>query len=136
MNPLIVAPVLDIGRTLIDQFFPNKEEARRAEADFLTMVAEGELKQVIAQLEINAREAAHPSVFVAGWRPFVGWVCGTGFAVQFVIAPIAEWLAALSGHPVKFPELDMETLLTLLGGLLGLGGLRTFEKLKGANRRH
>lgn len=88
------------------------------------------------QIETNKVEAANPNMFVAGWRPFVGWVCGTGFAVQFVIAPIAEWLAALSGHPVKFPELDMETLLTLLGGLLGLGGLRTFEKLKGANRRH
>jgi sensor domain CHASE-containing protein len=73
MNPLIVAPVLEIGRTLIDRFFPNKEEARKAEAQFLTMAAEGELKQVIAQLEINAREAAHPSVWVAGWRPFF-WV--------------------------------------------------------------
>ena len=114
---------------VLDRFFPNKTEQEKQEITMAMMVIQG-------QIETNKVEAANPNMFVAGWRPFVGWVCGTGFAVQFVIAPIAEWLAALSGHPVKFPELDMETLLTLLGGMLGLGGLRTFEKLKGANRRH
>lgn len=88
------------------------------------------------QIDTNKVEAANPNMFVAGWRPYVGWVCGTGFAIQFVVAPIAEWGAALAGHPVKFPELDIDTLLTLLGGMLGIGGLRTYEKTKGVNRRH
>ena len=100
MNPLIVTPVLEIGRTLIDRFFPNKEEARKAEAEFLTMAAEGELKQVIAQLEINAREAAHPSVWVAGWRPFFGWAGGVAFLYATIAQPLLAWMAAIKGWPV------------------------------------
>ena len=130
MNPLIVAPVLEIGRTLIDRFFPNKEEARKAEAQFLTMAAEGELKQVIAQLEINAREAAHPSVWVAGWRPFFGWSGGVAFLYATIGQPLLAWTAAIKGWPVP-PTLNMDLLWVVITGMLGIGGLRTFEKSKG-----
>ena len=130
MNPLIVTPVLEIGRTLIDRFFPNKEEARKAEADFLTMAAEGELKQVIAQLEINAREAAHPSVWVAGWRPFFGWAGGVAFLYATIAQPLLAWMAAIKGWPVP-PTLNMDLLWVVITGMLGIGGLRTFEKSKG-----
>lgn len=129
MNPLIVAPVLEIGRTLIDRFFPNKEEARKAEAQFLTMAAEGELKQVIAQLEINAREAAHPSVWVAGWRPFFGWSGGVAFLYATIGQPLLAWTAAIKGWPVP-PTLNMDLLWVVITGMLGIGGLRTFEKSK------
>lgn len=130
MNPLIVTPVLEIGRTLIDRFFPNKEEARKAEAQFLTMAAEGELKQVIAQLEINAREAAHPSVWVAGWRPFFGWAGGVAFLYATIAQPLLAWWAAIKGWPVP-PALNMDLLWVVITGMLGIGGLRTFEKSKG-----
>ena len=130
MNPLIVAPVLEIGRTLIDRFFPNKEEARKAEAQFLTMAAEGELKQVIAQLEINAREAAHPSVWVAGWRPFFGWSGGVAFLYATIGQPLLAWTAAIKGWPVP-PTLNMDLLWVVITGMLGIGGLRTFEKSRG-----
>jgi sensor domain CHASE-containing protein len=73
MNPLILGPLFEMGKTLLDRFVPDPEKKREAEAEFLRMAAEGELKQVIAQLEINAREATHASVFVAGWRPAFGW---------------------------------------------------------------
>ncbi len=129
MSLAAIDGIASLASNVLDRFFPNKSEQEKQEIAMAVMVIQG-------QIETNKVEAANPNMFVAGWRPFVGWVCGTGFAVQFVIAPIAEWLAALTGHPVKFPELDMDTLLTLLGGMLGLGGLRTFEKLKGANRRH
>ena len=129
MNPLIVAPVLEIGRTLIDRFFPNKEEARKAEAQFLTMAAEGELKQVIAQLEINAREAAHPSVWVAGWRPFFGWSGGVAFLYATIGQPLLAWTAAIKGWPAP-PTLNMDLLWVVITGMLGIGGLRTFEKSK------
>ncbi len=129
MNPLIVTPVLEIGRTLIDRFFPNKEEARKAEAEFLTMAAEGELKQVIAQLEINAREAAHPSVWVAGWRPFFGWAGGAGFVYATILQPLLAWWAAIKGYPVP-PALNLDLLWVVVTGMLGIGGLRTFEKTK------
>lgn len=130
MNPLIVAPVLEIGRTLIDRFFPNKEEARRAEATFLTMAAEGELKQIIAQLEINAKEAAHPSVFVAGWRPFFGWAGGAAFVYATIAQPLLTWWAQAKGWPVP-PTLNLDLMWTVITGMLGIGGLRTFEKSKG-----
>lgn len=133
MNPLIVTPVLEIGRTLIDRFFPNKEEARKAEAEFLTMAAEGELKQVIAQLEINAREAAHPSIWVAGWRPFFGWAGGAGFIYATILQPLLAWWAAVKGLPVP-PTLNMDLLWVVITGMLGIGGLRTFEKSKGVTK--
>jgi hypothetical protein len=94
----------------------------------------GELAQITAQLKVNEVEAANPSVFVSGWRPFVGWVCTAALAIQFIISPTASWIAALLGHAVAFPSLDMGTLLTLLGGMLGLGGLRTVEKINGVAR--
>lgn len=79
MNPLVLGTLFDFGKTLIDRFLPDPEKRREAEAEFLRLAAEGGLRQVMAQLEINAREAAHPSVWVAGWRPFFGWVGGTAF---------------------------------------------------------
>lgn len=130
MNPLIVTPVLEIGRTLIDRFFPDKEQARKAEAEFLTMAAEGELKQVIAQLEINAREAAHPSIWVAGWRPFFGWAGGVGFVYATIGQPLLAWYAAMKGLPVP-PALNLDLLWVVITGMLGIGGLRTFEKHRG-----
>lgn len=133
MNPLIVTPVLEIGRTLIDRFFPDKEQARKAEAEFLTMAAEGELKQVIAQLEINAREAAHPSIWVAGWRPFFGWAGGVGFVYATIGQPLLAWYAAMKGLPVP-PALNLDLLWVVITGMLGIGGLRTFEKHRGVTK--
>lgn len=88
--------------------------------------------QLQAQTDINKQEASSQSIFVAGWRPFIGWVCGTGLAVQFLVNPIFTWVAALAKHPTQFPTLDLGTLMTLLGGMLGLGAMRTYEKVQGA----
>jgi hypothetical protein len=90
MNPLLVGPLFEVGKTLIDRFFPDPEKKREAEAKFLDMAMQGELKQVIAQLEINAREAAHPTIWVAGWRPFVGWVGGLGLFYATIGQPSAD----------------------------------------------
>ncbi len=83
------------------------------------------------QLEINKVEAANPNPFTSGWRPFIGWVCGAGFALQFVVGPLGEWITMLGGHPVKFPQLDLGTMMPLLFGMLGLGAFRTAEKVRG-----
>lgn len=88
------------------------------------------------QTDVNKAEAANSSIFVAGWRPYIGWVCGSGLAFQFIIAPLATWGSALWGRTIQFPSLDMGTLLTLLLGMLGLGGMRTFEKVNGVNSGH
>jgi hypothetical protein len=131
MNPLLIAPILDLGKSLLDRFFPNPEEKAKAEAQFLQMLQEQELKKIIAQLQINAQEAASPHLFVAGWRPFIGWCCGAGFLWATIGQPVFAWLAAAKGWPAP-PEIDTEVLLYVLGGMLGLGTLRTFEKTKGA----
>lgn len=88
------------------------------------------------QATIDASEAASKSMFVAGWRPFIGWVCGSGLAFQLILAPIVTWVAAMCGKNVAFPTLDLGTLLTLLFGMLGLGGMRTYEKINGVQAGH
>lgn len=130
MNPLILGPVLEVGQKLIERFFPDKEKAAEAEREFLKMAMQGELTQVLAQLEINAKEATHPSVWVAGWRPFFGWVGGVGFAYSVVVQPIMVWYGLARGWPTP-PEVNMDLLWVVITGMLGIGGLRTFEKSKG-----
>ena len=133
MNPLLLAPLLEVGKSLIDRLIPDTDARRQAEADFLRMAMEGELKQTIAQLEINAREAAHPSIFVAGWRPFFGWVGGSAFAYVGLLQPLLTWVAQVNDLPCP-PDIDTEFLWVVVSGLLGIGGLRTFEKRAGVAR--
>lgn len=129
MNPALL-PLIQLGSTLIEKFIPNKAEQARAEVEFLKMIQEGELKVVLAQLEINAKEAAHPSVWVSGWRPFVGWTCGLGLAYQSIIHNILEWVSTAYQLPIP-PKPDTETLIYVLSALLGVGALRTYEKKTG-----
>lgn len=133
MNPLILGSVFELGKDLISRFFPDKTEAARVEAEFLRMAAQGELQQVIAQLEINAKEAAHPSVFVAGWRPAFGWAGCAGFVYAVIVQPLLAWGATIKGLPTP-PELNMDLLWVVITGMLGIGGLRTFEKSKGVTK--
>lgn len=133
MNPLLLGPILEVGKTLIERFFPDKEKQAEAEREFLKMAAQGELTQILAQLEINAREAAHPSIWVSGWRPFFGWIGGLGFAFSAVVQPALVWYGASRGWPAP-PTLNMELLWVVITGMLGIGGLRTFEKSKGVSK--
>lgn len=131
MNPLLVAPILELGKSLLERWFPDPAEKAKAEAEFLQMMQEQDLKKVLAQLEVNAKEAASPSVFVAGWRPAVGWCCAAGFLWATIGQPIATWVGLKYGWPAP-PAIDTEVLMYVLGGMLGLGTLRTYEKAKGA----
>lgn len=133
MNPLLLGPILEVGKTLLDRFVPDPEKKREAEMELVRMAAEGELKQIIAQLEINAREAAHPSVFVAGWRPAFGWCGAAGFLYATILQPLLAWGAAVKGWPAP-PSLNLDLLWVVVTGLLGIGGLRTFEKTKGVTK--
>lgn len=133
MNPLILGPILEVGKTLLDRFIPDPEKKREAEMELVRMAAEGELKQTIAQLEINAREASHASVFVAGWRPFFGWAGGAGFIYATILQPLLAWGAAIKGWPAP-PTLNLDLLWVVITGMLGIGGLRTMEKFKGVTK--
>lgn len=118
---------IGLARDLIGRFFPDKSEEERNQLALALVELQG-------QLATNTAEASNPSVFVSGWRPFVGWICGTGFAVQYVVGPFVTWGSALWGHTVNLPGLDVAALSTLLLGMLGLGGMRTVERLNKSNR--
>jgi len=134
MNPLLLAPIFEIGKTILDRFVPDPAAKQAAEMELVRMAAEGELKQVIAQLEINAREAANPSVWVAGWRPAFGWCGAAGFVYATILQPLLAWVAAVKGWPDP-PSLNLDLLWVVITGLLGLGSLRTVEKMKGVESK-
>jgi hypothetical protein len=124
-----VTALFEVGSKVLDRVLPDPAQQTAAKLELMKLQQNGELTQIAGQMDINKVEAASSSLFVSGWRPSVGWVCSAGFAVQFIIGPLAEWGAALAGHPVKFPQMDTGTMMPLLLGMLGLGGLRTAEKL-------
>ena len=133
MNPLLLGSVFELGGKIIDRLFPDPAQKAAAELELLKLTQAGDLQTVLAQLEINAKEAQHSSVFVAGWRPFVGWSCGVGLVYATVGHNILAWIAVLQGWPEP-PTVDADLLIYTLGGLLGIGGLRTLEKVKGVAR--
>ena len=88
----------------------------------------------MAQVDVNKQEAAHKSLFVAGWRPAIGWICGLGMLSNFIIVPMTNFVLALTGSPVVVPLIELETMMPVLLGMLGLGGMRSYEKAKGIAR--
>lgn len=136
MNP--ISAILDIGSQLIGHFFPNAADANAAKLKLLELQQSGQLAEIAAksdlakaQAAINQVEAANKSIFVAGWRPFVGWCCGASFCWQFIGAPLVAYIAALSGWHGTLPTFDYSQLMTVLMGMLGLAGMRSYEKVSG-----
>ena len=130
--------VINAAVGIIDKVIPDPAQKAAAQLQILQLQQNGELEQLkaqtslaLSQTDIDKTEAASPSFFVHGWRPFVGWICGIGLSVQFLIAPIGVWAAALMGHPTTFPRLDLGTLMTLLFGMLGLGAMHSYDKVQG-----
>jgi hypothetical protein len=130
MNPLFIGPVLDIGKSIIDRLIPDPAKKQEAETELVKLAMSGDLQQVMGQLAINAKEAESSSVFVAGWRPFVGWICGAGLLYATIIHNLLEWLSLAKQWPTP-PAVDSDLLIYILGVLLGVGTLRTVEKIKG-----
>tara|TARA_R100001463_G_scaffold470_2_gene2119 strand:- start:573 stop:944 length:372 start_codon:yes stop_codon:yes gene_type:complete len=115
----VVAGIIDKVAGHVDKFTLDKEE-------------KAQLIQEInkAQIEVNKVEAGSSSLFVSGWRPFVGWTCGVALCYHFVLQPFLMFVLSSTGNPMELPTFDMTTLTTVLMGMLGLGGLRTYEKVK------
>lgn len=131
----IIAALPFIERA-INRFFPDQEKAAEAMRDIEKTLVDNAAEINKLQIEVNREEAQHPSIFVSGWRPFVGWTCGVALAWHFVAAPFIIFALTYLGKPVPdLPVFEMDTLLTVLMGMLGLGGLRTFEKMKGVARK-
>jgi len=121
---------------LLDKAIPDKDLKEKLAHEIATMAERHTHEQVQAQLEINKTEAAHKNLFVAGWRPACGWVCVFGMAGNFLVIPLANMTLELLETGVKVPMIDLSTMLPVLMGMLGLGGLRTFEKVKSAQKNH
>lgn len=123
--------------TLLDKLIPDKEAAAAAQLELVKLAQAGQFKELdtIAELarqqtSVNAMEAQQ-GTFRGGWRPFIGWVCGAGLAYQFLARPLLPWAAAVAGFTVPpMPPLDQGEIYPLIFGMLGLGGLRTFERIK------
>ena len=130
--------LIPIFGTMIDKIIPDPAQAADAKLKAMEMAQRGELavmdaemKLAVAQIEVNKVEAG-TDLFRGGWRPAVGWVCVLGLGYQLVLRPVLPWLVRVAGGEVPdLPSIDTDTLMVLLTGMLGLGGLRTFEKVKG-----
>lgn len=124
-----VTAVLEIGGKIIDRVWPDPVQAATAKLELVKMQQNGELAVIAGQLDINKTEAANNNLWVAGWRPFVGWICGVAFAYKFVLAPFIVLGLNIAGRTINLPVLDFTEMSTILLGMLGLGGMRTIEKL-------
>ena len=144
MNPLFIAPILEIGKGIINRLFPDPAAAAAAQLELLKMQQNGDLAQLASetdlaklQIQVNVEEAKSTNWFVAGWRPFVGWTCGAGLAYVAVLEPLARFAAKVAfGYSGEFPSISTDITLQVLLGMLGLGAMRSVEKIKGgeANR--
>ena len=133
MIPVVTALLPALG-TLIDRLIPDRAAAEKAKAEMEQQLVTAANAAAMAQVEVNKIEAGHSSVFVAGWRPSIGWVCAAGLAWAFVLAPIASWALMVLGIKAELPAIQFDHLFELVLAMLGIGGLRTFEKLRGVAR--
>jgi roadblock/LC7 domain-containing protein len=136
MAPLLalVPALLPALGTLIDRLIPDKAEAEKARNQLEAQLVTAANAAAMAQVEVNKVEAGHSSVFVAGWRPSIGWVCAAGLAWAFVLAPVTSWALLVLGIKAELPAIQFDHLFELVLAMLGIGGLRTFEKLRGVAR--
>jgi len=139
MNPLLLSGLFDLGKGLIDRLFPDPAAKAAAQLELLKMQQAGDLAQLAAdtdlaklQIQTNIAEAAG-NWFTSGWRPCIGWVCGAGLAYAALIEPFARFIAKVwFGYTGEFPVIDTTLTMQILMGMLGLGAMRSVEKVKGA----
>lgn len=138
-----ITALLDVGKMAIERIWPDPSERAKQQLALHELSLKGDLEQLAArvgilkgQMQVNAKEAEHKSVFVAGWRPFIGWVCGFGIAYAFLIYPLLGWVWTIIDISVDMdgvkppPQLETGELMTLLLGMLGLAAHRSFDKAK------
>ena len=135
MIPAIITALVPALGTLVDRLIPDRAAAQRAKDDMEAALVKASNEAALAQVEVNKIEAGHSSVFVAGWRPAIGWVCAAALAWAFIVAPVASWTMAALGVKETLPAIGTDNLFELVLAMLGLGGLRTFEKMRGVARQ-
>ena len=126
----LIGPVSSI----LDKVIPDKDLRERLSHEIATMAEKHTQAQVMAQIEVNKVEAAQSSVFVSGWRPAIGWICAMGMAGNFLVIPFANMALELSKTGVTIPMIALSEMMPVLMGMLGLGAMRTVEKVKAVSR--
>ena len=126
----VAESIVGVAGKVLNKFVADKDLKVKLQHELKTAFHAANL----AQIDLNKQEAAHQSMFVAGWRPFVGWTCGVALAYHFLIAPLLGFMLVLYGIDTPMPEFEFSQLSTILMGMLGLGGLRSYEKIKGVHR--
>ncbi len=135
MIAALIPKLLPVIGDVVGRFLPeDKEAAAKAKRDIEAELTKHLAQIDLAQLDINKAEGQHRSMFVAGWRPFIGWTCGVALAYTYVLQPILVFILAQSGYLVQLPVMDLSVMMPVLLGMLGLGGLRSFEKFKGVSK--
>lgn len=131
------ASLIPMLGSIVDKLLPDPAAAAEAKLKIMQMAQTGELAQLTAdtelakgQMEVNRVEAASTSLFVSGWRPFVGWICGIAMGFKYIGGPLLTMVAQIVGHPIELPVIDSSELWPILLGMLGLGAYRTAEKIK------
>lgn len=131
----LISAILPSVMEVAGRFLPEDKEARaKAERELEAQLTVHLAKIDLAQLDINKTEAAHRSIFVAGWRPFIGWTCGLALFYTYVLQPILVFVMAHMNLLIDLPQMELGEMMPVLMGMLGLGGLRTFEKFKGVSK--
>lgn len=136
-----ILALIPVVEKIFDRVMPDPQQAANAKLELIKLQQSGDLAQLASdtelakgQLAINAEEAKSSNLFVSGWRPFIGWVCGAAFAYHFILQPLLAFVIVNAGGDLKLPAFEMGELSTVLMGLLGLGGLRTIEKARGVTK--
>jgi len=130
----VLGDIIDMVGGLVSEVVVDKDKKREILLEMEKLKGEADErfhKELIAQTEINKQEAAHASIFVAGWRPFIGWTSGVGLAYSFVLAPFIEFIARANGYVGEMPMPDASQLLALVTAMLGVGAMRSYDKQKG-----
>ncbi len=128
---LPIVSILEIGARLLDKVIPDKDARERAQAELLKAANDQDFQLSLAQIRVNEEEAKSENIFKSGWRPAIGWICVFGLAYNFVIYNLLLWVVATFGLNITPPALMSDILMELVFAMLGLGSLRTFEKVKG-----
>lgn len=126
----LVAPVSG----LLDKFIEDKDQRALLAHEIATLADKQANEQAVAQIELNKVEAAHQSMFVAGWRPAVGWVCALAMLLNFILIPFINLGMEFAGQDIRLDLIEMETMMPVLLGMLGLGGMRSYEKARNVAR--
>ena len=131
----LLSSLIKPATEILDKVIEDKDQKAKLAHELATMADKMAHEQNLAQLAINKEEASSGSLFKGGWRPCIGWICGIAFGYHFVLQPVIIFVIAIIGIEIPdLPNFNMNTLLTVLGGMLGIGSLRTYEKQKGLTK--